>query len=59
MGSSNSSAVGKRKKEEDDHSDGSPLKKNKSIGYDVGLSKKIQLTYVLVSPFSRDDKRKY
>eukprot|EP00938_MAST-03A_sp_MAST-3A-sp1_P002793 g2793.t1 len=46
MGSSNSSAVGKRKKEEDDHSDGSPLKKNKSIGYDVGLSNKIQLTCV-------------
>ena len=51
MGSSTSSTVGKRKKEDDDHSDGSPLKKNKR--HDEGLSKKMQLTYVVFR--SRDD----
>lgn len=60
MGSSTSSTVGKRKKEDDDHSDGSPLKKNKR--HDEGLSKKMQLTYVvfhLARRFKREKKRTF
>ena len=58
MGSTN----GKRKKEDEDRCDESPLKKSKCSNPDVGLSKKLQLTYVTFTFESRrkqNEKKKH